>query len=342
MKDYPYPYPWKELAGTPEEKHFLEMRFAGMSVRERYLLEGASQLQSIDNAADLINLTEQLDCFAFYLGATDDAALGEYIAKYRERATSEQLPFFDLARWGKDAREQHGGVFVSGGFVEPVRPCRQCYDGTNLNRLACENASVRLKVAFGSCPAGVWVKLPDHELSIGEPDELAVALGELGIRKWCQARLLEAKCCLNNIADLSEQYDSLEQLIEDENNLGYVLEEHGQGMACFEEQFRAAMELEGCTRLDEALDISQNLCCYDFIPDESQWERFGKELARRNKIIDPGSTAGIYFDYAAYCKAEIERLSLKPCTYGYIARNDHEFIREFSRPQTGQGLSILL
>lgn len=337
MKDYPYP--WKELPGTPEEKRFLETRFAEMSVRERHLLEGASQLQSIDNAADLINLTEQLDCFAFYYGATDDSALGEYIAKYREHATSEQLPFFNLARWGKDAREQHGGVFISGGFVEQVRPCQQCYDGTNLNMLSSET-SVQLKIASGSCPSGVWVKLPDHEPSTGEPDELASAMGVLGIRKWCQAMLLESKCCLNNIADLSEQYESLEELIEKGNDLGYVLEERGQGTACFEEWFRAAMELESCIRLDEALDISENLDCYDFIPDESQWEHFGQELARRNKIIDPGSTAGMYFDYAAYCKAEIERLSLKPCTYGYIARNDHEFITMYSRAQLEPDLSI--
>jgi hypothetical protein len=339
MKDYPYPYPWKELSGTPEEKRFLETRFAEMSVRECYLLEGASLFQPIDNAADLINLTEQLDCFVFYCGATDDSALGEYIAKYRERVTCEQLPFFDLACWGKDAREQHGGVFVSGGFVEQVRPCRQCYDGTNINMMSCET-SVQLKVASGSCPAGVWVKLPDHEPSTGEPDELAAAMGALGIKKWCQAVLLEAKCCLDNISDLSEQYGSLKELIEKGNDLGYVLEERGQGMACFEERFRAAMELESCIRLDEALDISENLDCYDFIPDESQWEHFGQELARRSKIIDPGSTAGIYFDYAAYCKAEIERLRLKPCTFGYIARNDHEFINMYSRAQLEPDLSI--
>jgi len=339
MKDYPYPYPWKGLPGTPEEKHFLETRFAEMSVREQYLLEGASQLQSIDSAADLINLAEQLDCFAFYCGATDDSALGEYIAKYRNRVTCEQFPFFDLIRWGKDAREQHGGVFVSGGFVEQVRPCRQCYDGTNLNTLSCET-SVQLKVASGSCPSGVWVKLPDHEQSTGEPDELASAMGALGIRKWCQAVLLEAKCCLDNIADLSEQYGSLEELIEKGNDFGYVLEERGQGMICFDEWFRAAMEIEGCIRLDEALDISQNLRCYDFIPPELHWERFGRGLARRNEIVDPDSVTGMYFDYTAYCRAEIERLGLQPCTYGYIARNSQEFVREFSQAPLGQNLSM--
>ena len=112
MKDYTYPYPWKGLSGTAEEMRFLAARFAEMSAREQHLVEGASQLQSIDTAADLIDLTEQLDCFAFYYGAADDGKLGDYIAKYRENATYAQLPFFDFARWGKDVREQHGGVFL--------------------------------------------------------------------------------------------------------------------------------------------------------------------------------------------------------------------------------------
>jgi hypothetical protein len=49
----------------------------------------------------------------------------------------------------------------------------------------------------------------------------------------------------------------------------------------------------------------------------------------------------MYFDYTAYCKAEIERLGLQPCAQGYIARNDREFTHEFSQPpQQEQGLSF--
>lgn len=339
MKDYPYPYPWKELPGTREEMAFLDRRFTEMSIRDRYLIEGASQLQSIDTAADLINLTEQLDSFAFYYGATDNAALGEYAAKYRENAAYAQMPFLKLAQWGLDLREKHGGVFVSGGFAEQTSPCIQIYNGENLSQMA-GDWSVKLKLASEHRPEGVWMKLPDHEILTGEPDEVAIALGELGVKYLSQTVLLEAKCYFDNITDLANQYNLLEGLIQDGSNLGYVLEECGQGMIFFEEQFRAAMELEGCTRLDEALDISQNLRCYDFIPAQQHWEKFGQDLARKRKIIDPDSVIGLYFDYAAYCKAEIDRLGLKPCAHGYIARNSQEFIYEFSRSPRGQGLSM--
>jgi hypothetical protein len=334
MKEYPYPYPWKELPGTTEEMAFLDRRFSEMSVRERYLVEGASQLQSIDTAADLINLTEQLYNFDFFYGAADDTALGSYLAKYRGHATDAQLPFLKLAQWELDLRESHSGVFVSGGFVEQTMPCGQIYNGENLSQMTNGNGTVKLKLASRTCPAGVWVRLPDHEPAIGEPDELQVAFGELGVTNLHRVMLLEAKCCLDNIIDLVDQYDSLEQLIMDSNNLGYVLEECGQGMKCFEEWFQAAMQLEGCTRLDEALDISKNLDCYDFVPTEQHWERFGKDLARRNKIINPDSPMAQYFDYAMYCKAEIERLNLEPCALGYIARNSREFIYGFSKSST--------
>ena len=344
MKDYPYPYPWKELPGTPEEKAFLHARFTEMSVRESCLVEGASQFQSIETAADMINLSEQLDCFAFYYGATDDDELGRYFAEYRDKVSPDQMQFLNLEQWGRDLRERHGGVFVSGGFVEQISPCSQIYNGENLGGMTGGSWSVRLKLASKYCPEGVWVKLPDYEISTGEPDELAVTLDEavpLRLNKLDLAVLLEAKCCLDNITDLKGQYESLEQLIRDSNNLGYVLDEQGQGMPCFEERFRAAMALEGCTRLDHALDISQNLGCYDFIPEPTKWEQYGRHLARQDRIINPDNPAAMYFDYTAYCKAEIERLGLQPCAQGYIARNDREFIYEFSRPpQQEQGLSF--
>ena len=138
---------WKELPGTAEETRFLSWRLSEMSVRERYLLEGASQLQSIDIAADLINLTEQLDSFSLCLGATDDAALGAYAARYRERVPEKRIPLLNTARWGRDLRERYGGVFTSGGFVEQTSPLRQIYAaGDSLGRLTVGDAAMELKL----------------------------------------------------------------------------------------------------------------------------------------------------------------------------------------------------
>lgn len=179
MEGYPYPYPWKELPGTPEEIEFLSKRIGEMSVRESYLLEGAARLQSIENAADLINLTEQLDNFSFFYGPMEDSFLGYYLATYRENIAADQIPYLNLKQWGADLREQHGGIFISGGYVEQVSPYKQIYNGRNLGSMTGESFSVKLKLASEHHPEGVWVKLPDQEISTGEPDELKIALEEL-------------------------------------------------------------------------------------------------------------------------------------------------------------------
>ncbi len=63
-----------------------------------------------------------------------------------------------------------------------------------------------------------------------------------------------------------EQYDSVIELVRDGGNLGFVMEEQGQGEPYWLEKFAAALEYEGCRSLKFALDISQNLHCYDWVP----------------------------------------------------------------------------
>ena len=77
--------------------------------------------------------------------------------------------------------------------------------------------------------------------------------------------LLEAQCIIPELQESAEQYEDLEQLIRDGNDLGYVLDEQGQGQPHFLEKYFAAMELEQCDTIAMALDIAQNLNCYDMV-----------------------------------------------------------------------------
>ena len=43
----------------------------------------------------MINLTEQLSSFDFYYKAIDEKSLGEYVAKHKEDASDEILPFIN-------------------------------------------------------------------------------------------------------------------------------------------------------------------------------------------------------------------------------------------------------
>ena len=76
--------------------------------------------------------------------------------------------------------------------------------------------------------------------------------------------ILDVRCTLPGITGFTECSD-LADLIYDGQNLGILLDERGQGQPHFMEHFLAALELEGCDSLKGALDIANNLHCYDFV-----------------------------------------------------------------------------
>ena len=333
-------YLWKDIEGTEKENEYLENRFAEMSVKEKYILEGAVQIVEVNNASDLIDLTEQLSNFDFHYKATDSESLGEYIARHKENAPDDILPFIKTKQLGNEYHEDFNGIFTDKGYIYQRNILKQIYDGTNLDKMTGDDWTVKIKVGNKDYPEGVWVNLPDYEFSSLEPDEMAIALDALGTNKWSRCALLDAKCVFPNIRELAEQYDSIEELISDGNNFGYVCDEQGQGRAFFTEHLESAMELEGCTRLDFALDISQNLNCYDFAPKEDKLESYGRLLARNNGIVEPDTILGDNFDYTLYAKADIDNRGLELCKNGFIKSNGEQFHYEFSKKLDSMGISM--
>ena len=72
-------------------------------------------------AGDLINLVENLDCYDFYIGVSDDETLGRIYAEDMEMIDiPENLrDYFDYEAYGRDMRINEDGSFVNGGFLLP-------------------------------------------------------------------------------------------------------------------------------------------------------------------------------------------------------------------------------
>lgn len=130
---------------------------------------------------------------------------------------------------------------------------------------------------------------------------------------------------------MAQQYDSLDKLVWDGSNLGYVLDEQWQGKTHAMKQFQAAMEYEGCDRLDFALDISQNLNCYDFLPDAAAAMEHGKKTAIENGLVCPGTLTAESFDYESYGHQQIQNAGMVLTDYGYIKRNEESFYYDYSQ-----------
>ncbi len=88
------------------------------------------------------------------------------------------------------------------------------------------------------------------------------------------------------------------------------------------EHFQAAMEYECCDRLDFALDISQNLHCYDFIPDAAAVMEHGKKVAIENGLVRSGTLTAESFDYEFYGHHQIQNAGMELTEHGYIRRNE--------------------
>ena len=71
------------------------------------------------SVADLINLTQNLDCFEFYPGVGDDETLGRIYVEDMEAIDVPEhlLNYFDYEAYGRDIRINEDGHYAPGGYV---------------------------------------------------------------------------------------------------------------------------------------------------------------------------------------------------------------------------------
>ena len=77
------------------------------------VIDGGSHTSSV---ADLINLTQNLDCFEFYPDIEGEEDLGRYFME--DLAIPAELKdYFDYEAYGRDVSINEGGHFAPGGYV---------------------------------------------------------------------------------------------------------------------------------------------------------------------------------------------------------------------------------
>lgn len=191
--------------------------------------------------------------------------------------------------------------------------------------------AIRIKLASRSNMEGVWIGFPDA----GEytdphyPDELLLGMDAMQAESLNECIALEVDCCLPQLMDILSQYDSASELVRHAIDFGYVWAEQGQGEAYWMDKWQAVLELEDCHRLDQALDFSQNLQHFAFIPRGVELGRFGFELAVKSGIIDRDSFLSKCFDGKSYAEWYIQKHGLSATDHGYVAWNGGELRYEY-------------
>lgn len=346
------------------EKQWLLDRLKTLSARESYQLaavmlttgqlrevsgkEGDELLLAVlkldrSETVESINRLLSLSDYEVLCPAGSYEQLGKYYLRYEAELPEAVIPYADLEQIGFRYEEQHPGVFIGDCFVVlPGREPRQIYDGTNLDKVWETDWSLRLRLATPAVPKGVWLCLPDHAATEadGRLGEIALALRELKAASIQECDLLEVRCSIPGLSILPDDYEDLEDLIRDGNDLGFLLDEQGQGMPDFMERFTAALEYEGCHRLKEALDIAENLNCYDLMQADGI-ELYGKEELKKLGVFQD-STLQDCIDAAGFGEALLEQRGyrLNAAETAYIRRNDREFQHLRTQPKQGWGMTM--
>lgn len=326
------------LPGTPLERAWLEERLKTLSVRESCVLTAAAAQHSPESMAEAVRCLRSLDDYEVCYPADSYLQLGEFCLGQEKALPEEVRPYLDLEQLGRKYEDEHPGLFVGDCYV--IYPASAICCGGSLLR-GDETWSVKLKLASPSCPNGVWLRLPDYTAPLIDGSvEVAMALNALRVKALEDCTLLEAHCILPEVDDLMEQYSSIPELVRDGNNLGYALGEQGEGAHRWIERFAAALEYEDCRTLRFALDISQNLHCYDWVPCDELSEYGARHLRScgvSKELVESGC-----IDLKGYAEdmLEVSGYYLTEDESAYVARNDLEFFYERSTPEQAPDMTM--
>ena len=270
------------LPHTDAEQEWLRERLETLSAKERVILRAVLSWEELETAEDAVNLLMLVgnDNYDFYCPVTNYADLGRcYLGEKRTNLTDSPKRLAELEALGRFFEQDSPGKFVEDCYVlHPRSIMLQLYSRRNPEELN-DGWNIRVKLASESCPEGVWIHLPDYPFTQGgSPDEIGIALRRLGVEDVGACRIMDARCNVPGVGDIPAQYDSAEALLNDANNLGFILTGKDKEAPDFEERFAAALEYENCATLAEAVSIGNDVSSYGIVKIENLREFAGKEL----------------------------------------------------------------
>ena len=327
---------------TNSQHDWLERRFENMTVKEKLLFRGALQIEHPQTTLDVMLIANQLDHYDLFYGAGDDARLGKFIMEQIQRPVSQARAFLDPEKVGTADRQNGGNTFCDGHFIKVTSLIDPFLDGDPTLNPDKGDYGIRVKLASRSNMNGVWVGFPDtgEYMDTAHPDELLLALDALEVESLTECIAVDVDCCLPQLEDILSQYGSAAELVRHAIDFGYAWAEQGQGEPRWLDKWQAVMELEDCHRLDYALDLAQNLHCYNFMPRDMELAEYGKTLAIQDGVYPKDELLASCFDTEGYANQKMKNLGLSAAAHGYVSWNGTDIVFEYSQPPDEPTMSM--
>lgn len=331
------------------ELNFLAQRISGLEDTERLAFTGRVKMeQSPPDMKKLINITYNLsDCHVIN-GVGSDKELGKFyvendMVEVLLDVPDEVLNYLDYEKIGRFRREEEKGVFIDKCYViNDAVEFKEVYDGVHLPWRA-EKPDYVFKLQIAEAPFGRW---PDFE---NEPNnEHCVPLLLPAVKEDVQKALEQLETAsleecvfyhcesvvpaLNQVFDFSEDIDKMNILagrikaLDDRSELA---------------KYKAVLEFTDCTDIDFALDLAQNLDCFDFYPEMSSPEDYGRLALLKTSGLKPDDPAFQYLGFVQYGHAMMRQDKASATGYGLVLRNEKELVPEYSQQPKEIGQQML-
>lgn len=326
---------------TLGELNLLAEKISQMDEAQLAAYEGALQLRQdadIDtpiSIRELVNYACNLNSFEFHPGVMNDHDLGGIammggMLDTIDDLSDEAAELLDEQKVGEAVRYADQGTFTESGYVfRGSADWQEVYDGIHLPEQSREHGliSLRLESVNGKPEenSGVWLELPADDQAV---QWALTSLGETSL-DYCE--ITEAESILPSLKYQLAGDEDIEKL----NTLAERLEALPDRKALM--KYKAVLELECYPDLDQMLDITQNLDCYDFDGQITSPAAYAEYLLRESGF-DTSDLAFDRFDFADYGERQFERNGFVPTQYGSINRNDKPFIQEYTKPQPGMSM----
>ena len=298
--------------GELDRLNALAEKIEGMDRRQRDLLWGALDCESISSLDDVLRVANSLDQYELLKDIRCDRDLGAHLVEVGwKKFPADVLPYLDYAAIGLDYRTDHGGSFNGGGYVRKKDDDLQMEAGPKDPIL-----TVRLYAPGTKTPCSLDLPAPDGMLE--------QAMRTMGISDLSEADIhgIEDHVGLMSCADPMDRPG-----VETLNELARFVSEHfttDQNWTKFE----AVCEAAQAGTWQEMLDLARDMDNYK-VYDVNDPEDFGGLLAE--EIIEAGGDIMvemedfITYDYRGFGLQKMKEDGIRDTHHGYVRRLSEPF-----------------
>ena len=271
------------LTGKPatyhslEELDFLARRMEGMTEQEREIFGAAVQIEKPYTLMELVNLSCNLNKFAFYPDVRTEAELGKYlIQKDYDQIPEELAAALDYEVFGRTYAENHAGQFTQSGYAfrtgEALEPL---YDGKCLPDPNYEkNSLLKVSCYKDKKVDSFYLPVPDMRL-----DYLRNKLRISSLEDFRQFHVLDE---LEGLKERLPCGSSIPEL----NRFAAALNMKLDGTRTQQKTLFAALEAEAPSTMERAIQIVETLGDYRIVMEPKEFKEPADFAHRALEISD--------------------------------------------------------